>query len=265
MNNKKVRIILLYSLSLLLLLFACKKEQPEMTNESKDPCECASEISADFKIEESTGSFAGDFTETDTVYKNKWVYFTAYENEATYTWYIGLDVLTDQSVNRYFSDTWEGYDIPITLVVEKEPNSVCFPNDDGYDSITKTFHISQYPISTGIPFSDIDAGPIEGKYRVKSSHLPDSFDIELDLIVDSQGGSGHFFNIINYNGYGDSCINQTRVKGMNYRQVWNNPPTGYCDNLYAVIHNRMDGVTEMKMSWIGDGTGLLTYYGRKIN
>lgn len=234
-----------------------------MSNEAKDPCDCASEISADYKIEESTGSFAGDFTETDTVYKNKWVYFTAYENEASYTWYIGLDVLTDQSVNRYFNDNWEGYDIPITLVVEKEPNSVCFPNDDGYDSITKTFHISQYPVTTEVPFSNISAGPIEGKYRVKSSHLPDSFDIELNITVGSQAYS-RFFNIINYNGYGDSCINQTRVKGMNYRQIWTNPSLS-CNTLYAEIHNRMDGITEMKMSWEGNGTGFLTYYGRKLN
>ncbi|MEX1190875.1 MAG: hypothetical protein WEA99_02795 [Brumimicrobium sp.] len=265
MNKKNIKKTLFYFTGFLLISLACKKEQPEMNNEVKDPCDCATKISADFKIEESTGAVIQNLTETDTVFKNKWVHFTALEEDASYTWYIGTEELTDQSVSRFFNDTWEGYDIPITLVVEKEPNSVCFPNDDGYDSITKSFHVSQYPESTGVPFSNVNAGSIEGKYRVKSSHLPDSFDIELNITVDDQGGPiGHYFNIINYNGYGDSCINQAEVKGMNYRQIWSDP-TLSCNTLYARIHNRIDGITEMRMTWEGDGGGYIYYYGRKIN
>ena len=257
--------ILLLTSVFLLALFSCKKDQLEL-KKTKDPCSCASEVSADFVIEESSGGFIGDLTETDTILKNKWVYFTALEKDAVYKWYIGVEVFTEHSANRYFDDTWVGSNIPITLVVKKDPNSTCFPNDDGYDSITKSFNVSKYPISTGVPFSDVEAGPIEGMYRVKSSHLPDSFDIEVNITTGGQGGNlGRYFNITNYNGFGDSCIEQSEVKGMNYRQIWNYPPTGYCDNLYAMIHNRMDGITEMKMSWNGDGGGFLYYYGRKIN
>lgn len=257
--------ILLLTSGFLLALFSCKKDQIEI-KKTADPCDCASEVTADFVIEESTGAVLKYMTETDTVLKNKRVHFTALEDDATYTWYIGIEVFTEQSAYRYFDDTWAGSNIPITLVVKKDPNSICFPNDDGYDSITKSFHVSQYPISTGVPFTDVDAGPIEGWYRVKSSHLPDSFDIKLDITVDGQGGViGRHFNISNYNGYGDSCIVQSEVKAMNYRQIWNDPPTGYCNNLFAMIHNRMDGITEMKMSWIGDGGGFIYYYGRKLN
>src|SRR5690554_4902010 len=118
--------ILILTVFTALFFWACKKEQPEILN-AEDPCECANEVSADFKIEESSGTVLQYLTETDTVFKNKRVYFTAQEDDATYTWYIGIEEFTDQSVFRYFDDTWAGTNIPITLVVEKEPNAACFP------------------------------------------------------------------------------------------------------------------------------------------
>ena len=71
--------IMSLAFSFLLVFYACRKEQPEM-DKSKNPCSCASEVSADFVIEESSGAVLQYMTETDTVLKNKRVHFTALKN-----------------------------------------------------------------------------------------------------------------------------------------------------------------------------------------
>ncbi|MGM0479701.1 MAG: hypothetical protein ACQERC_10800 [Bacteroidota bacterium] len=261
----------LFTLSfLVLILYSCKKEQPQLNNESKDPCDCANEVSADFEIWEGSSQVPNPRqTLTDTTYKDRTVEFRALEENAVYTWYIGADVETEQVTWKYFSDQWANQDIPITLVVEKEPNNVCFPEDDGYDSITKTFHISDYWQENT---NDVDLGPIEGTYRVKSEHLSDSFDVEFYADKNFQGEI--MFNIVNYNGEGSNCIDQARITGSNYRQVWTTNGTGslVCDALRGYIHNRLDGVTEMHFSFGSTSPNdpdydyyERTYLGRKLN
>jgi hypothetical protein len=162
---------------LLVTFFSCRKEKPELAEEV-NPCDGANEVNGNFIIEEMTTvntNFAL-YTITDTIYKNKSVRFTALEDDAEYTWYIGTEVLHTKEVTRYFSDTWSGVNIPITLVTKKKSNKLCFPDDDGYDSITKFFHVSNLPI-WNIP--DAILGPVEGSFRMHSPHLPDSFDINM--------------------------------------------------------------------------------------
>jgi len=218
-----------------------------MNGNAKDPCDCASEVSADFEIWEGSSQVPNPRqTLTDTTYKDKTVEFRALEEDAEYTWYIGADVETGQITSKYFPDQWAGSDIPITLVVEKEPNNTCFPDDNGYDSITRTFHISDYWIVNG---QDIDMGPIEGTYRVKSPHLPDSFEVEF--YGNKNGLNQNIFNILNYDGEGSNCIDQARITGSNYRQVWttNGTSTSQCNYIRGYIYNRMDGLTKMKFSF----------------
>lgn len=251
--------ILTYSVLSLFMVFSCKKDQPEM-KEAKDPCDCASEVSADFEIWEGSSQVPNPRqTLTDTVYKDKTVEFRALEEDAEYTWYIGTDIESGQITWKYFPDQWAGSTIPITLVVKKEPNKTCFPDDDGYDSITKTFHISDYWIVDG---QDIDMGPIEGVYRVKSPHLSDSFDVEF--YGDRNFQNENMFNIINYDGEGSSCINQARINGSNYRQVWTNngTSTSQCDYIRGYIHNRLNGETEMKFTFGSNSPNSPNYYER---
>lgn len=260
MKKDQIKYIFWTTTSLLLIvLFACRKEQPEM-NAAADPCACASEVTADFEIWEGSSQVPNPRqTLTDTVYKDKTVEFRALEQDAEYTWYIGVQTFNTQVASRYFSDTWAGSDIPITLVVKKQPNNACFPDDDGYDSIIKTFHISDFWIVNG---QDINMGPIEGIYRVKSPHLADSFDVEF--YGNKNGLNQDIFNIVNYDGEGSSCINQARINGSNYRQVWTSNGTGalVCDAIRGYIHNRMDGVTEMKFSFGSTGSSSPDYYER---
>ena len=265
--RKRNRVFTLGIFSIAVLL-ACKKEQPAMNGNAKDPCDCASEVSADFEIWEGSSQVPNPRqTLTDTTYKDRTVEFRALEEDAEYTWYIGADVETGQETWKYFPDQWAGSDIPITLVVEKEPNNTCFPDDDGYDSVVKTFHISDYWQENG---QDLGLGPIEGIYRVKSEHLADSFDVEFYADKNFQGEI--MFNIVNYDGEGSNCIDQARITGSNYRQVWTTNGTGslVCDAIRGFIHNRMDGITEMQFSFGATGPSSpdyyeRTYFGRKIN
>jgi hypothetical protein len=261
-------IIFFTGLTLAITLLACRKIQPDFDVAATDPCACASEVSADFEIWEGSSQVPNPRqTLTDTTYKDKVVEFRALEEDAEYTWYIGIDVETEQITWKTFPDQWAGSDIPITLVVKKDPNNTCFPEDDGYDSITKTFHISDYWQESA---NDIDMGPIEGTYRVKSEHLADSFDVEFYGDKDGLGKS--MFNIINYDGEGSNCISQAQITGSNYRQVWTTNGTSImqCDYIQGFIHNRLDGVTEMKFTFGPPSPNHPDYYeriylGRKIN
>ena len=250
------------------VMIACKKEQPEI-NDAKDPCACASEVSANFTIEErGWGSVNHRFTETDTIYHPKNVRFTALEEDASYTWYLGAEVIHEKSFMRLFDETTVGFDIEVTLVVKKEPNLTCFPDDDGYDSIVKYMYVSQYPILDWNNDTIIRGG-ITGTYRVKGPHLSDSFEVKVWTAfgVDPLETK---VNITNFDGLGTNCAERhADLRDANYRQIWINP-VGTCHGLRGYIHNRMDGITEMNFSYSiqpFDGYNIINriYYGRKIN
>jgi hypothetical protein len=192
------------------IILSCKKEQPAL---SKMDCSCAKEVSADFVIEEiSAYGFNWEKrTETDTSYSNKNVAFRAKEENATYTWYIGTEKLNTKEIVRYFSDDWAGQNIPVTLVVKKKANTICFPKDDGYDSITKKIHF--------VKFNETDSLRIEGKYKVKSHLQDDSIIITVDY--KEYLPSDFFFDIYNYQGDGKNCIASISNgdRHLNYREL----------------------------------------------
>jgi len=207
---------LMYSAIMLLMVFACKKEQPAMNGNAKDPCDCASEVSADFEIREALNNGAPSinmYTVTDDILANKTAYFKAKLDDAEYTWYIGADVETEQETSKYFSDQWAGSTIPITLVVEKEPNTNCFPNDDGYDSITKNMRVHD----------QCDTNIMEGTFRVAEENSTDSFDIVFDFEL-AYAAPGVLspdncsrLDFYNYDGNGSNCIGYDNTMQRNYR------------------------------------------------
>ncbi|PKR79721.1 hypothetical protein CW751_13430 [Brumimicrobium salinarum] len=199
----------------LLALFACKKEQPEILN-AEDPCDCASEVSADFEIREALNNGAPSinmYTVTDDILAYKTAYFKAKEADAEYTWYIGADIETDRETAKFFPGQWAGSVIPITLVVEKEPNTICFPNDDGYDSITKYMGVHSF----------CDSSIMEGTFRVAEENSIDSFDIVFDLEL-AYAAPGVLSNsncsrldFYNYDRNGSNCVGYDNVMARNYR------------------------------------------------
>lgn len=201
------------------ILSACKKiEQPEMAQLNKE-CDCAKEVSADFVMEEvlcyscEEDDILKMYTPTDTIYASKNVRFRALEDNAEYTWYIGSEVLNTQSFFRFFGQSLMHSDVSISLVVKKQPNLICNPLDDGYDSITKTLSIRELPL-------DMDTTLIEGTYRVKSQHLADSFDVKIDLVRgQSTQEPEFFFNIYNFDGVGSNSLYEGETY-MNFRECF---------------------------------------------
>jgi hypothetical protein len=217
--NKRIGIAASVLVGMLLVVLACKKiEQPEMAQLNQE-CDCAKEVSADFVMEEifcyqcpvdDPDKF---FTVTDTIFSDKNVRFRALESEATYTWYIGNEILTTNSFARYFGNQLAGNQIPISLVVKKKPNNICFPQDDGYDSITKILYVGNNP-------NDMDTFLIEGTYRMKSPHLPDSFDVVLDVVRgQSTQEPDYILHVYNLDGQGTNETDYNTTALMNYREI----------------------------------------------
>lgn len=168
--HKPIPILSLFAM-LLLFVWACRKEKPEFDLSDKDPCSCASEVSAEFDIQEIINIQYGLETFTDYVFENRTVRFTAREENADYKWYLGSEILTGKSVSRYFNSSVVNMTIPITLVVKKNPNKTCFPNDDGYDSVVKYMDVIERCAQPHM---------LEGTFRFAEENSTDSIDIRLE-------------------------------------------------------------------------------------
>jgi hypothetical protein len=251
----------------LAFLTSCHKEQAILPNGLND-CGCAEETSADFFMEEESVNVpsVAYYTDTDSIQRNKNVRFKVKQDGGTFKWYIGSEILETPEVTRFFATSTVGLTVPITLVHKRKPNKICFPNDDGYDSIVKYLTITSYPIDNG---SDFDFGSIEGSYRVKSTHLTDSFDVEIQIVKDGLGLSK--VNFYNYDGQGSNCLNQIEMNsGSNYREIFLNGGTAtlVCDYLRGRIKNQINGIAEMNITFFypsHPNYSVRKYLGRKLN
>lgn len=192
--------------SVFIFLASCKKEKQPELSPFNEGCDCAKEVSAEFIIEEFWGDINGwDLrTETDTAYTNKNIYFSAKQDSAEYKWYLGTEILTEQVIGRFFPNAnVENQTISVSLVVKKKPNNICFPNDDGYDSITKYLHFVKLPDNTGA-FQTYPLNMV-GTYRVKMPHLADSQDIVISCSMD-ESNLNQILSVSNYDGIGTSVL-----------------------------------------------------------
>ena len=112
---------------------------PECSN--YDPCLGKQETSAYFIIEES---IANDiWVECDTIAgrgNRSSVRFTAKHNADSFVWHLGTEIINDKSFIRqsFPPNTW----IEVLLVVyNRNPDKVCFPNDDGIDSFKRNLFV----------------------------------------------------------------------------------------------------------------------------
>ena len=264
-KNRKMKYSILLVFGFLWVTSSCKKEQPQPNNGLKN-CDCAHQVNANFSIEEIASVVNQDqyLTETDTIYAGKNVRFYAKEDSAEYTWYIGSEVLTTREVKRYFSSAYAGITIPISLVVKKKPNSICFPNDDGYDSISKSFYIVpelQFP-----QFYQDTNFRIEGNYRVKSEFDSDSLDINVNL---EQYYSGvPTTELIIISGLKQDSILVTRPNGYNYNQIWFGYidwyPGSACFNHFSNLYIKNNKI-QLNLFSIGSfNCETMIYTGRKL-
>lgn len=264
----------LFSFPLLVtLLVSCKKhQQPDLTPVNVD-CDCATEVSAAFEILELEGLPQTNpvGTDSDTIFHEKNVIFRAKEENAEYTWYIGNEVLDTKEVGRNFSAAWGGQDITVSLVVKKATNAICLPNDDGYDSISRTFHVQPYGQCDLTSQYINDTTLMEGVYRMKSAHLPDSFDVIIDYIDRTFPQPNEQIDILNYDGEGASVYSLPRCSQTlkTYRGLWI-PLQGTSKNcLKGMFLNKLDGtaIFEISQCQLVGGSYITTEYkltGRKL-
>jgi hypothetical protein len=257
---------ILVVLGIVCLVVSCKKEQPQPNN-GLENCACAHEVNADFTIEEMTTNNPNfvKYTETDTIFAGKNVRFYAKEENATYTWYIGSEVLDSREVKRYFAETLAGQTISISLVVHKTPNLLCFPSDDGYDSITKSFVIADAYNPTTFYNNQHTNPRFEGVFRMKNENSADSLDITIEFLATGESGPGAFsldrMNIYNLDGNG-SITFCSFFTSFNYRQLWTTT-SGY---QAVMLHHKMDHSIELEfVQYPNYPKPIIHFKGRKIN
>lgn len=257
-----------------LILISCTKELPVMPN-PENPCDCQNEVSADFDILERFTVVNGEwlFIPTDTTHHSKTVKFKAHLANANYRWYIGDQQFTGQETEVFVPSHFAGYNIAVTCVVEKEPNTFCFPNDDGYDSIVKSFAVSNYPMFFGSN-NPVLYG-IEGTYRVlkTNGNATDSIDIQINF--------GNYYDLYNYiqisnfDGQGTQSLDSAkRVVGTSYRRIDFTAGTimDYSKSLSGSIVRELNGNSFLTFTSVFKSDPLAqpvtttwTYEGRKIN
>jgi len=265
------KIILFTVLTVCVVITACHKDQPEMNANVQNPCALAHEVSADFTMEEIATQIGAVNeeqyrTETDTIYEGRNVRFHALEDNAEYTWYIGSEILHEQTFYRQFNAPLAGQTLPITLVVKKKINEVCFPNDDGYDSITKNIIVTD--AFTTYAFFNEYQWRWEGEYRFKDATMLDSVDIKIELGIGINiFGESVSEQIIyyNYDGMGDTVNNALGYRC--YRQVFTEGHDCFGD---GNLKWHLNGVYELKLPHNGTNSIYRTcadyhYFGRKLN
>ena len=256
---------------------SCKKDK--ITPPAPDPCIGLHEVSADFIIEEKSASMVVNTTdtETDTAYTKKTIKFTAKEENADYTWYIGSEVLHTKSVERYFDQTHNGQTYPITLVIKKQANLKCHPLDDGYDSIVKTITLVNRNYDN-VHQSEYSASQpnLEGTYRVKEVNATDSIEFTLDFRYEVNFA---YQENITFLSAEDSVFNfKIGSFRWNYRQINIYDPGSILPLNYPELQSYRPDPFDLKLdnkrkvvintgifSFLTLKTKKMTYYGRKIN
>jgi len=104
-----------------------------------DPCSGSEPVTAHFTMYESLD---GKAVAADTVLFGNFISFAADKKYDSYQWRIGTDArVWRDSVVRLRFEKAEG-DVPVYLIVHGKPNTACFANDDGIDTVKKILHVA---------------------------------------------------------------------------------------------------------------------------
>jgi len=174
--KKYTQYIALLTMVALFSASSCKEECHDPANpecENYDACYGKTPLEADFTIEEVVRAGSGGaLGQTDTSYVSDTIVsspnqgvsarFTAAGNYNTYHWQIGTDptVFTTKSFKQFFPNP---VTVWVTLIATRTPDTFCFPNDDGIDTIRKRLVV--VPRSQSLIF---------GNYMGSSTQKPDS-------------------------------------------------------------------------------------------
>ena len=141
-------------------------------SEVADSCEGHQPVTANFVMSERLHEWNG----VDTLVPfwthctpNDPIVLTALEVGANYLWTIGANTYYTKECSFEIGEEFAGQTLNFTLVVEKDPDLECFPNDNGLDTLTRTVYIN-----------DICSPSIIGEFYGSLENAPlDSFPIQF--------------------------------------------------------------------------------------
>lgn len=179
---------LIYAFAVI-LLFSCKKKR-------ENPCKNALPPIADFVTKEVIGDTA--FT-TDTIFNDNPVKFQSLQKYNSVTWKVGDDArsFTNPEFQLTFFDFIET--ISVSLTATRNPNTACFPSDNGNYTATKKFTlVEQFDRLT------LTKSPLIGKYKGAFTDKPsDTFTVRLEYFDSSKyradlTGNRNFYYFSNF-------------------------------------------------------------------
>jgi hypothetical protein len=145
---------------------ACRKKQDNL-------CEGLTKPSGQFVIKELIGDTA--FT-ADTVFRDNYVQFKATESYEGIIWKVGSDPRVWTIPEFTLSFLNELGTLPVTFTGTKQPNKVCFPNDNGTYTSSKNFTFVE---QVQKPFVTIS--PLVGRYKgYFSDNLSATFIVRME-------------------------------------------------------------------------------------
>jgi hypothetical protein len=209
----------LYFLTALLVLSCSHCKEQECTDSTNpdcpnyvaptpvDPCAGSQEVSADFTIEEHVSYLPNLWRlTTNGVFSDNTLRIRPLNDNVNCKWILGVDTIQASEYSFHFPTGSYGQTFPIKLIVTGSIDTVCFPNDNGMDTITK--YITVY---------DSCQMPIIGKYRVAWDSAPtDSFDVKLTCNADWIDGIAIYAQNFEHDQANDSCRMDFTGYGYNY-------------------------------------------------
>jgi len=240
---------------------------PECVN--YDPCIDAKIVSAAFTMFEEGDALRlnpfWEYYDTDTSVWNN-VRFTALEENAKkYTWYIGTEL--QPRFGKSLTIDFSSNKTPklIRLIVEKEPNSTCLPNDDGVDTVDRMLYfIDRY---------DTLNMPIFGRFQgVSSENLQETRVVTIGYYYTTNTGA----NNVTFTGFNEcTAYVSSGLLGYRFFPPWQvnhrtflpngGGMTPRC-NLFDVIvrlPDNTDSIYVQYKNWSPDST-LYVFRGTKI-
>ncbi len=212
-----LRRILVFFFSLIVIVLSCSKcKDPECTDSTnpdcpnyveviQDPCAGSSEVSANFYFEmrSSIPSIEPAIWVRDTVClagPNIRVRVNVLQDNATFVkWIVGADEYSSTEVQFSVSEDFIGQELPVTLIVQAPINSLCFPGDNGMDTITKYFTVKDqcYADVFGTYRGSLEMAPLDSfELRIAPHGCIDNISGMVYLVnFDQQQDSCSYFNI----------------------------------------------------------------------
>jgi hypothetical protein len=159
-----------------------------------NPCIDGKPTSASFTIKEARyvdiiePALKDFLMDTDSCYMSS-IFFEAVQQEAdSFIWQVGSEIEPryGKRINVVFPDNLRGTNFNVRLIVKRnKPNTRCFPNDDGIDTVTRTFYFVRYnePLSWEGTYYGSDADKPDSMYTIVLGHRYDATEEEDILKV----------------------------------------------------------------------------------